>query len=490
MTFRQKAWHMTVEALWALLALALPFTSFPLVARLTGSSMVAPAALLPLGALMVLWFLPQLWQGARLPRLILPLLAFAGAGLLSTFLSYFLPLPLFREIPPYRQQIEALATLAMGIGFYLLTTLWTGDPERRRAFLRWVNRSGVILIAAALAQALFWRLNGAYPQWMDALQTWLVTHELYPARASAVAFEPSWLAHQLNMLYLPWWLAASLRNESAHRWRLGFLTFERLLLLGGLASLVVSVSRVGLLALVLMIAALLFGGALRLMAWMQDRLTRRSRAQGFARTFLRAAVGAAIILLVGVLVLGIFAGSAVALRRFDPRMEKFFDIRVLLVKGSFLAYANQLVFAERLIFWQAGWQVFNDHPLFGVGLGNVGYFFPRTLSAFSWNLTEVSTLMYRLNIIPNAKSLWVRLLAETGALGFSCFLVWLILQGWTARQLLASRQALSGTIGLTGLLLLTGLIAEGFSVDTFGLPYYWITLALVSGAAFDKGVES
>lgn len=489
MAFRDKVYRLSVEALWALMALALPFTSFPLVARLTGSSMVAPAALFPLAALVVLWFLPQLWQGARLPRLVLPLLAFAGAGILSTLLSYFLPLPAFRNIPPYRQQIEALATLGMGMAFYLLTTLWTSEPERRRSFLRWVNLSGVTLITAALAQALFWKLHGAYPQWMDALQSLLVTHELYPARASAVAFEPSWLAHQLNMLYLPWWLAASLRGESAHRWRWGFLTAERLLLLGGLASLVVSVSRVGLLALVLMLAFLLIGVALRLMARLQDRLTRRSRAQGFARIFLRAAVGAALILAVGALVLSMFIGSALALRRFDPRMEKLLDFRVLLVKGSFLAYANQLVFAERLIFWQAGWQVFNDHPLLGVGMGNIGYFFPQTLSAFSWNLTEVSTLMYRLNVIPNSKSLWVRLLAETGALGFACWLVWLMVQGWTACRLFRSSGRFSGTIGLTGLLLLAGLIAEGFSVDTFGLPYYWMTLALVAGASMDKGDE-
>jgi len=34
-------------------------------------------------------------------------------------------------------------------------------------------------------------------------------------------------------------------------------------------------------------------------------------------------------------------------------------------------------------------------------------------------------------------------------------------------------------VGLTGQITIIGLIVEGFSLDTFALPYYWMTLGLV-----------
>ena len=34
-------------------------------------------------------------------------------------------------------------------------------------------------------------------------------------------------------------------------------------------------------------------------------------------------------------------------------------------------------------------------------------------------------------------------------------------------------------MGLAGQLLIIALIVEGFSLDTFGLPYYWIGLGLI-----------
>ena len=41
---------------------------------------------------------------------------------------------------------------------------------------------------------------------------------------------------------------------------------------------------------------------------------------------------------------------------------------------------------------------------------------------------------------------------------------------------------LERAIGFTGKLFILALIMEGFSMDTFGLPYYWIALGLVVAA--------
>jgi O-antigen ligase len=162
-------------------------------------------------------------------------------------------------------------------------------------------------------------------------------------------------------------------------------------------------------------------------------------------------------------------------------MAKLFDFSTI-KEYSFLYYANQLVFAERIVFWLAGWEVFNDFPILGVGLGNAGFFFPQKLSAFSWGLTEVRMLVYQWTAPPNIKSLWVRLLAETGILGFAFFVSWWYVLWKSGRFLLSQKDRLLRTIGMAGLFVLIGFIIEGFSVDTFALPYFWVSFGLLTAA--------
>jgi O-antigen ligase len=180
------------------------------------------------------------------------------------------------------------------------------------------------------------------------------------------------------------------------------------------------------------------------------------------------------------------AGAAYGLSRYDARMQKMFDFSILKEKNFFF-YANQLVFAERIVFWQAGWEVFNEYPIFGVGPGNAGFFFPQKLSAFSWALTEIRTLMYHWTALPNIKSLWMRLLAETGVVGFGMFVSWCFVLWQSARFLRTARFSPESTrlfrvIGLAGILALLAFLVEGFSLDTFALPYYWITFGILTAA--------
>ena len=91
--------------------------------------------------------------------------------------------------------------------------------------------------------------------------------------------------------------------------------------------------------------------------------------------------------------------------------------------------------------------------------------------------------LFTLNILPNIKNLWVRLLAETGILGFAFYVSWVYLHWRESVQLERSGLSeLERSIGFTGKLFILALIMEGFSMDTFGLPYYWIALGLVVAA--------
>lgn len=471
----------TEGALWALFGLLLPLTSFPPAVRLSGSDMVAPAAGLVLVVLLAISVLPRWLKGQGVNRAAVPLLAFATSALVSCGLAFFLPIPPFREQTLLRSEIKALITLAIGLAFYLATLTWAAEDRRAAHLMRWIHWGGLMTVAWTLAQAVAWRLWQSYPEWMQILHAFFSIHEMYPARATGLAFEPSWLAHQLNLLYLPLWGGAAISGTSVHRLRWGFITVERILLAGGLAALLASVSRVGLLAPLLCVSFLAAWGAVQLARRVQAKIMTASHSLGLRRRLVSALVWLGIGLAFLVLASGLFLGAAFGLSRFDPRMQTMFDFSTLRT-SSFAGYANQLVFAERVIFWEAGWKVFNDFPGMGVGLGNAGYFFPEKLSAYSWALTEVRTILTRWDTLPNSKSLWVRLLAETGVIGTGLFLSWLY-TGAAAAVSLLQRRGPGTALGLAGIFMLLGLMTEGMSVDTFALPYLWVTMALVTAQA-------
>lgn len=484
--------HSTHWGLAALLAICLPFTSFPLVSWLVGSSMVAPLSLLPLLALLFIWFIPYLFRSGSLPYQVTPLLGFSLVSLISAVGAFFLRFPPYKSATLLRGEIEALATLVVGLCFYLVAAAWPRQPKHLYFLLRWINWSGVLVLGWALFQAVVWQWQRNYPDWMWEFQGAVSTSLLlYVDRVNGFAYEPSWLAHQLNMLYLPLWLASVVHGFTAHRLRLWKIHLEHLLLVGGLAVLVLSVSRIGWLTFLVMGAYLIFLLSLRLVRWLQERLVRAGplaeRRVKLIRRWFPVAGGLVLILVYA----GMLFGAAYGLSRFDARMQRLFDFSILREK-SFFHYANQLVFAERIVFWQAGWEIFNDYPILGVGPGNSGFFFPQKLSAFSWSLTEIRTLIYQWTTLPNIKSLWMRLLAETGLVGFAFFACWWYLLWQSAAYLrrrffekllmLTDGERLLSVIGLAGGFVLIGFLIEGFSLDTFALPYFWISFGLLTAA--------
>ena len=465
------------------LIVALPFTSFPLVAKITGSSMVAPLSLLPLVALMAFWWLPALLRGERLAPQSTPLLAFVLVGLMAFGASFFIEIPPYKSVTTLRSGLEAFATLGVGMCFYLVISGWARRSDRLAFLLAMLNLSGLIMLVWAFTQFITWKLLGNYPQWMWDFQGQVSTSLLlYVNRSNGFAYEPSWLAHQLNMIYLPVWLSATVCGFTAHRFRLWKISAENILLLGGIGALVLSVSRIGLLSFLVMVAVLILWANIQLVNWAQKRFAARFLREELRTNATRRWFFAASVPLLLLLYIGLAVGIAYGLSRFDPRMARLFDFDALRA-GSIMHYANQLVFAERLVFWQTGWEVFGDYPLLGVGPGNAGFFFVEKLSAFGWALEEMRMLMYDWTALPNIKSLWLRLLAETGVLGFGCFAAWMYLLWRSARLLMPCSDRLLRAVGMAGILTLAGLVIEGFSIDTFALPYFWVTFGMLTAGA-------
>jgi len=134
------------------------------------------------------------------------------------------------------------------------------------------------------------------------------------------------------------------------------------------------------------------------------------------------------------------------------------------------------------MYWAVGWRVFCRYPILGVGLGGSGFFFREYVPAYAYHLPE---LIRRINGAPwfaNPKNLWIRLLAETGVVGFLVFSGWLLRLAHGAINLFKKEQGWRSMIGLAGLLALMAQVFEGFSLDTFALPQLWIMLGFLSAA--------
>jgi hypothetical protein len=453
---------------WIIMVALLPISSMPLVAKLLGSDSVASPAILFMLVLLVTWFLPRVFRGEGFSNHILPLLLFCLAALIATALSLFYHVPAFKGINQFAPAISSVGTLMIGFFFFVTASSFLESSEEARLTVQALNWSGLVLVGWALLQGFFWYGFNHYPQWMFDFQGMLSARVLYRQRVNAFALEPSWLAHQLNMLYLPLWLACTLKNKSFHRMRLWKFTFENLLLLGGVGVLLLTLSRVGVAAFILVLLLVALVLHRRVVDWLVGRFGKEGR-----RPIGRKAVSALLVLFY----LFIIAAVVYAFTRIDPRMANLFSFSFN-QDDSLLRFFNELKFGDRVIYWLTGWNIFNAYPFLGVGLGNAGYYFPKYLPAYGWSLVEVENLLNRTTILLNTKSLWLRLLAETGMVGFSLFIGWLVSLLPTMITKIRSRCSSISVFGWMGSFVLVALVLEGFSIDSFAMPYWWISLGL------------
>lgn len=461
---------------WYILIALLPVTSMPLVKRLLGSDTVASPSIIPLFFLVVIWFLPGLVSGMQMPKTTLIFWIFCCAVSLFTVVSSFYPLPAYKGITHLRPVITALATLAIGFFFFICAAVFLRDPDLMKRTLQIINWSGLVIILWSAAQAFSWYAFNSYPQWMFDLQGLISSRVLYRQRVTGLALEPSWLAHQLNLLYLPFWLAASTMSFSGHRIRFLTLTFENLLLAAGIITLGLTLSRVGFLAFLCMAVLIIIVTHSHLIRRIQKWINLKMKVSpDEAKLSGRFAISAGLILIYML----ILSAGLVFYSRFDPRMRSLFAFNFS-QENFLLRYFNELRFGDRVIYWLAGWKIFDQYPLIGVGLGNAGFLIPSNIEPYGWSLLEVRRLIYRESFLLNIKSLWFRLLAETGIVGFSLFVGWLVSLAGEFIKNLSEKNKLNQVLGLTGLLALLALIFEGFSIDSFAMPYWWISFGLAS----------
>jgi O-antigen ligase len=245
---------------------------------------------------------------------------------------------------------------------------------------------------------------------------------------------------------------------------------EGALVLLALTVLVFTYSRGGLLTAIacLGIVFLLFGREALGRVWAWIALPFRSRAAGgFA---LRVA------LLAGVIVALVAAGSFLA------RYQYFASIWDLGDEENAVDYLVDISAGPRLAYAMAGYRVFEEHPVTGVGLGASGLYLFQHYPEWASNIPEVARqLSPDSNLIPNTKNVYIRLLAELGLPGFWLFVAFVLSFLAIIRKMAVSGHKFLQFVAAAGLFIWLGMVVRNITQDSFTVPIMWVALGLIAG---------
>jgi O-antigen ligase len=156
-------------------------------------------------------------------------------------------------------------------------------------------------------------------------------------------------------------------------------------------------------------------------------------------------------------------------------------------------YFEYLGFGARFTYWETAYNIFEENPVSGVGLGNYAFYFDQALPDRPLSIQpEVLRLIVPeegRNRLITAKNFFLRLLAETGLLGAATFLGFLAAIVGCALFLWFSNSQQSKFWGTGSLLGLIAFILASFSFDSFAVPNLWIVFGLITSAAhLERGV--
>jgi len=460
--------------LWAAVLVTLPVTSFRYVPFMGSGTFVRPLALYPLGLLMLV-LLYQLWK-RRIThpwnRALTILLVFTLISLLATaFGSLLAPIEL-RGVGFWDRALRAWITIVIGLSFFV-SAVWMNRNESDLKFsLKWLLVGMVLHMVWGAVQAIGLRigLRGE----LNKIQNLFSIRGLPKnKRIAGFAYEPSWLAGQLAALYIPWLFASLLARYQLSK----FKWLEAILLLSGIVTLLFTYSRSGLVVTVggIILTFIVAGSGVMkdIWGWFWTGFKRDAGQDQWKRMGASASrIVISLILISAILGSGVFlAQKGYISALWNSSAESLWD------------YAIDAYLGPRLAYVVAAWDVFQSHPLTGVGPGASGF----TMYAHmpDWALTGVPEIARQLspssNLYPNPKNFYIRLLVETGLPGFILYLSFLFTM--LAYTLKALRQAgpFRHFIGTAGFFSVVAVAAQGISQDSFAMPEMWVNLGIIAG---------
>jgi O-antigen ligase len=339
------------------------------------------------------------------------------------------------------------------------------DEEDLRFSVKWLLAGFVIDILWSGVQALAFYTPLLKKVTVTHWQRTFSMRELVKTnRVSGMAYEPAWLAGQIATVYLPWLIASLLT-----RWRATRFKWLEVSLLGFAALLLLATfSRGGLLtAAGAALLTFLFVGRADLRAgwnWLVSGFQRGNNwllRLGVIALFIGALAGAGLFL----------SQKGYISRLFNTRAESLEDFIIENSAGARAAYTFGALGA------------YEESPITGVGLGASGFYIYEHLP--DWALTTVPEIARQLSpdnrLYPNPKNLYVRLLAETGLLGFFVFIAFLFSVLGDGLSALGSKKSFGRYLGIAGVYSWFAIALYNLTQDSFATPNLWINFGILAG---------
>jgi hypothetical protein len=459
---------------WAFLFLTITVTSFPFFpGGIGGATLVRPMAVYPLIVLLILVTIPRLFNQS-LPKTLLPLAAFSIIALASSLISLTFNIePLF-GVTAESRLVRNLATLLIGVSFYLTIALLHKDWQDLNYSIRWLYIGFAVALAWGTVQSVYViYFNDTYFEIVSTVQKLLSTRRLFTTRISGLTFEPKWFAEQIAFLLMPLLLASVISGRSVFKFRWRAISIEWFLLFWSAAVIIFTFSRTGYLA----VAAMAFLAFL-LYRFRAHRSGEQNQSRGLGISWLR--ILEAGVVAGGLLILFLVLGSQ---NNYISRFWRYWtDDRP--ARKTYLEY---IAFQQRFIYWETALEMFENYPLTGVGLGNYAFYFEEMLPDVPYNqqpeiIRQITPIEGRSQLI-TPKNLYARLMSETGLLGtvtFTSFLLAItgcLLYLWLSKSEIQSFWAVAGLLGGFTFLIMI------FSYDSFAVPNMWVYFGLVTAAA-------
>jgi O-antigen ligase len=364
--------------------------------------------------------------------------------------------------------IRAFVTLFIGLAFFISAVWMNKNEEDLKHTVKW--------IFAGLCVLIFWSGLQAITFYTGLLEKEMVTHwqlafsmrELVRTnRISGLAYEPAWLAGQLATIYIPLLFASILTNYRFTK----FKWLEPVLLALSLLVLLATYSRGGLLTTIAAagLTFLLLGRDVIKFIW-------NWFITGFRKTFLDLSIRLVIL----ITIIAVFAGSLYFLSQ-----RKLFNNLWQIDAESLEEYIVDINAGSRGAYSSAGYAVFEEYPITGVGLGASGFFMYENLP--DWSLTTLPEIARQLNpesrLYPNPKNLYIRLLAETGLLGFFIFLTFQFYLLGDILSLLKKNQTWARFAVMAGVFAWLAVAFYNFTQDSLTTPNIWLVSGIIVGLA-------
>ncbi len=464
------------RALWAAALLTLPVTSFRYFPA-GDTTYVRPLSLYPLMLLAPVLLIQLLRRRTTFPRAgaLTPFTAFILVALATSVIAILYAPPPMRGQDIFGRVVRAWATVVIGAVFFVSAVWMNRNEDDLRFSLKW-------LFAGFILDVLWSGVQGA-TFYLHVLPKPLVTHwqrafsmrELIKTnRISGLAYEPAWLAGQISTVFLPWLFASLLTRQRLTR----FKWLEPILLVAAVLLLLATFSRGGLLTVGATVALtlLLVGRPQVRAAWIWFvsgfRLARPEPGReslgwiwrvGLVLAVVIAAVGALWFLSRKNYIARLWDGQATSVESF-------------IIQNSAGARAGYMLGA---------YGAYEQHPWTGVGLGASGFYIYNNLP--DWTLTIVPELARQLSpgsaLYPNPKNLYVRLLAETGLIGFFLFVAFQFSILGDALAALKQKSTFWQFLGVAAIFTWIAIIFDNMTQDSLALPDMWINLGMLAGAA-------